>query len=352
MLNFTVGPVMTWDELLNIGGSQVPYFRTAEFSEIMKESERYMNEFANAPEGSRTVFLTGSGTMSMESAVMNILTSQDRALVVNGGSFGHRFVELCKLHNIPFDEIELSSGEALTKSALDRYNATDYTAFLINVHETSTGVLYDMSLVHEFCKSGNLLLIADAISTFLADPIDIAAMGIDVMITSSQKALACAPGVSMLAMSAKALKRVYANGSRTMYMDIIDALKNGDRGQTPFTPAVATLIQINKRLKMIADNGGVEAEIARVADIAAYFRERIKDMPFEYVSQSPSNAVTALHPTTATARYIFEELKKNHNIWICPNGGDMADYMFRVGHIGNVTHEHIDILIDAIRMVI
>ena len=98
MLNFTVGPVMTWDNILNIGGQQVPYFRTSEFSDIMIENERLMCEFACAPENSRTVFLTGSGTMAMEAAVINFLSPDDRALVINGGSFGqsktHRLVRI------------------------------------------------------------------------------------------------------------------------------------------------------------------------------------------------------------------------------------------------------------------
>ena len=82
MLNFTVGPVQSSDSVRAIGAENVPYFRTAEFSEIMLENERLMLKFANAPKGSRAVFITGSGTASMEASIMNVLTSQDRALVV------------------------------------------------------------------------------------------------------------------------------------------------------------------------------------------------------------------------------------------------------------------------------
>lgn len=350
MLNFTVGPVMTWDELLDIGGAQVPYFRTSEFSVLMQENEKYMNKFSYAPLDSRTVFLTGSGTMGMEAVVINVLTNSDKVLVVNGGSFGHRFVELCRIHNVKYDEISLEMGETLTKDILDKYDASLYTAVLVNMHETSTGVLYDMSLIHDFCESGDLLLIVDAISAFLADPIDMTKLGIDVMITSSQKALACAPGVSMLTMTKRAIDRVYAKGSSCMYMDIIDALNNGDRGQTPFTPAVGTLIQINKRLNMIEQSGGVASEISRVRNIAYYFRAQIKDLPLEIVSKSPSNAVTSLHPTNnKSSKVIFDNLKDNYGIWICPNGGNLADYMFRVGHIGNITKENIDTLVKALK---
>ena len=105
MLNFTVGPVMSDSAVRAIGAEQVPYFRTAEFSEIMFENERLMCKFADAPEDSRVAFITGSGTASMEAAVMNVLSSADKAIVVNGGSFGERFVELCHIHQIEHTDI-------------------------------------------------------------------------------------------------------------------------------------------------------------------------------------------------------------------------------------------------------
>ena len=82
MLNFTVGPVMSNEEVLAIGGEQVPYFRTQEFSDIMLENEKLMKEFVNAPDNTRAVFITGSGTASMEAVVMNVFTSDDRLLVI------------------------------------------------------------------------------------------------------------------------------------------------------------------------------------------------------------------------------------------------------------------------------
>lgn len=351
MLNFAVGPVMTWDEILNIGGQQVPYFRTEEFSNVMKENEKMMLDFAGSPEDSRSVFLTGSGTMAMEAAVVNTLTSGDKALIVNGGSFGQRFVEICKAHKIPYDEIKLSIGEALTSDKLEQHDALSYTAFLVNMHETSTGVLYDMNTIHNFCHKGGLFLIVDAISAFLADPLDMQNMGINMLISSSQKALACAPGISMLTMDSVALDRIQKSKFMSIYMDIRDALLNADRGQTPFTPAVGTLLQINKRLNMIKENGGVSEEIKRTRKLAEYFRNQINNLPLEIVPQSVSNAVTCLHPINMSARNIVDELKNEYNIWVCPNGGEKADYMFRVGHIGNITFDDIDVLVEALNKI-
>lgn len=111
MLNFTVGPVMASSRILEVGAQQVPYFRTPEFSELMLENEQLIKEFAKAGPDARTVFLTGSGTASMEAAVINVFTTRDRVLVVNGGSFGARFVKLCRIYEIPYTEIKLDVGK-------------------------------------------------------------------------------------------------------------------------------------------------------------------------------------------------------------------------------------------------
>lgn len=328
---------MSSEAICAIGAEQVPYFRTAEFSATMKENEALMTQFTKAPEGSRVVFITGSGTASMEATVMNVFTPADKVLVVNGGSFGHRFVQLCEIHDIPHTEIALEMGHKLTAEHLAPYEGQGYTGFLVNLDETSTGVLYDIHLISQFCHRNNIFLVVDSISSFLADPFNMQALGVDVMITGSQKALACPPGISIIVLAPQAVERVCSREVKSMYFNLKDALKNGERGQTPFTPAVGILRQINARLKEIEAAGGVESENQRMAALAADFREKIKALPLTIVSQSLSNAVTPLHPHNVSAYDIFLKLKDEYNIWVCPNGGDMADKVFRVGHLGALT---------------
>lgn len=349
MLNFTVGPVQSEDWISAIGSEQVPYFRTPEFSAVMLENERLMKKLAKAPDTARAVFITGSGTASMEAAVMNALTPQDRALVVNGGSFGQRFVQLCQIHHIPYSEIRLPFGKGLSSQMLDAYDGQGYTSFIVNIGETSSGVLYDMELISSFCKRNHLFLIGDAISAFLADPLDMEALGVDIMITGSQKALACPPGISVVVLSQGAIERVHANHPACMYLNLKDALLNGERGQTPFTPAVGILRQLNARLVALDRAGGADGEIQRVAALAADFREKIKGLPFEIASESLSNAVTPLHPLDVPAERVFTVLKDEYEIWICPNGGEWKDRVFRVGHIGALTPEDNDRLIAAFK---
>lgn len=347
MLNFTVGPVQIAPEILQTGAEQVPYFRTPEFSALMKENERLMLKFAKAGEGARAVFLTGSGTAGMEAVVMNLLNDSDKALVIDGGSFGHRFAELCALHEIPYTAIHLEYGQALTEEHLKPYEQAGYTALLVNIHETSTGVLYDARMLSAFCQRNSMLFLVDAISSFLADPFDMEGLGADVMLTGSQKALALPPGVAALVLSGRAVEKAEAASPRCMYLSLKSALKNGERGQTPFTPAVGTLIQLNQRLKAL-DKMGVEQETERIRRLAEDFRSRVTKLPLEIASSSMSNAVTPIRPKHVSAYRIFEILKDEYQIWVCPNGGELAERIFRVGHIGNLTIEDNTILLDAL----
>lgn len=349
MLNFTVGPVMSSEAVLAVGAEQVPYFRTAEFSETMLENERLLLKFAKAPEGSKGLFLTNSSTGAMEAVVMNCFTEKDHVLVINGGSFGARFAQICEIHDIHYTEIKLMHGQKLTKDRLYEYDGQSFTGLLVNVDETSTGVLYDVEMIGEFCRKNHLFYVCDCVSSFLADPFDMTSCGADVMLTGSQKVLACPPGVSLVVLAPNAVERVKNAHVKSMYFDLADALKNMERGQTPFTPAVGILRQINTRLKEIEAAGGADAEITRVAAQASDFREKIKELPFELVSESPANGVTPVHPLHANAYDIFLKLKDEYGIWICPNGGDMKDTIFRVGHIGYLNHDDNTTLVNAFK---
>ena len=350
MLNFALGPVMSSGKIRKIGAEQTPYFRTPEFSKLMLENEKLMKKLVFADDESRAIFLTGSGTAGMEATVMNVLNNDDNVLIVNGGGFGQRFVDLCKLHGIKYDEIKIEYGHDITQEKLDKFDNKNYTAFLVNICETSFGVHYNIDLISDFCKKNNLLLIVDAVSSFLADYINMKQHQVDVIITGSQKALACPPGISIIVLSEKAVNRVNNNSCKSMYFDLKDMLINAVRGQTPYTPAITILLQINARLKEIDENGGVLEEINRISILAEDFRERIKEFPFEIKCNCLSNAVTTVHSKYPIKEDLVEILKNEYDIWVSTKRDDLSDDMvFRVGHMGDLSIEDNIKLIDALK---
>lgn len=342
---FTPGPVKMSKEILEIGSKQTPYFRNKEFSEIVLSCEKSLLEFLNAPQGSRVVFLTASGTAGMESAVINLLDENDNALVINGGGFGQRFVDICKIHNIKHTafKVEKSNLSDIENRALkDRF-----TSLIVNAHETSIGLLYDLDALGKFAKERNLFFIVDAISMFVTDPIDMLNQNIDTVIISSQKGLALPPGLTMVVLSPKAQKRI--KNIDNLYFNYNHYLKDGERGQTPYTPAVTIMLQLEARLNQIKKDGGIKTTIDKAQNIADYFRDRIKDLPLKYYTNFMPNAMTALSPTDgSTATEIVNYLLDKHKVMICPNGGELKDVIFRVGHMGDMTIEYIDVLVDAL----
>lgn len=348
MLNFTVGPVREADYVLKIGAQPTPYFRNQSFSNIMLENEKIICELAHAPRDARAVFLTASGTGAMEASVMNVLNQNDKALVINGGGFGQRFVQLCAIHKIPYEELKVPFEEDLTAEMLAPFEGCGFTALLVNADETSIGKLYDMDLISAFCKRNHLFLIVDAISSFLADPFDMDAWNVDVMIASSQKALALPPGISFLVLTVNAMERIEKQRQKSMYFDLHSALKDGERGQTPFTPAVSVLLQLNERLGRIMKTG-LETEIKHTRMLALYFRERIVKLPFDVPEFTLSNAVTpVLMRGGRSAQELFERLEREYKMWVCPNGGELGRKLFRVGHIGALETADYERLVEAL----
>ncbi|AWX95202.1 TPA: alanine--glyoxylate aminotransferase family protein [Streptococcus suis] len=348
MINFSVGPVLMDEATRAIGSEEIPYFRTDAFSQIMFDNERMMKQLTSADEKTRLITLTGSGTLAMDATILNCFTKKDKLLIINGGSFGARFCEIADCYSIPFETIDLQFGEELTVEHFQNIEFSDFTGLVVNADETSSGVLYDIEMLGNICKEHNLFFVVDAISSFLADPINISSARIDILIAGSQKALALPPGVSLILCSEKAQDRINNNLNPTYYQNLKRALKDGERGQTPFTPAVGIILQLHEKLLRLSQKG-IEQQIQKTQELATYFRKKVSQYNFEFVTTSPSNAVTALRvPEGVSAKRIFQELEHRFGIWICPNGGELSDKVFRVGHIGNLQKTDYDTLFNAL----
>ncbi len=342
---FTPGPVKMSEEILAIGAKQTPYFRNDKFSEVTFNCEKGLLKMLNAPKGSKVIFLTASGTAGMESVVMNLLTDEDKALVINGGGFGGRFVDICKTHKIPHTDFKVQHTNLSDIATLAPNES--FTSLIVNAHETSVGHLYDLNALGSYAKKNDLFFIVDAISMFVTDPIDMCAQNIDTVIISSQKGLALPPGLTMVVLAPRALEKVQDINS--LYFNFKDYLHNGERGQTPYTPAVTIMLQLEARLMQIERDGGVKQSITLAKEIAAYFRENITPLPLKPYTAYMPNAMTTLTPTDGkSAIDIVRDLENDYKVMVCPNGGDQRDMIFRVSHMGAMSKAYTDLLIDAL----
>lgn len=349
---FVMGPVQMFDHTMEIKKKPLPYFRTAEWSTLMLETEVLIKKMLVAGKDAKTVFLTASGTAAMEATIMNCFTQKDKLLVIDGGVFGHRFAEMAERHQIPFDTIDLAFGESLTAEHMAPFSGKGYTALLANIHETSTGQLYDARMLSEFCKNNDMYFIADAISTFLADEYSMEGFGIDVTILSSQKGLAVSPGMSIVVLSDRIYnERVLKIPPKTFYFDFEDYVVNQLRGQPPYTSAVGICMEIHDMLKSL-EKEGMENRLRSVRAIVDDFRNRIQATELILPDYPLSYAMTPMIFPRNNASAAFNMLKNEYDIMLTPCPADLKDKVLRVGHLGYHTIEENGPLVQTIAEVL
>ncbi len=347
---FTVGPVEMYPETLETAAKQLPYFRTREFSNLMYENEEMFRESINAPSDAKTVFLTASGTAAMEAVVMNCFTEADRLLVINGGSFGKRFEEICTIHQIPFDDLRLKFDEQLTEEKLKPFEENGYSGLLVNLNETSIGKLYDIHMLSQFCRRKGIYLIVDAIGAYGADRINFEEDEIDALIVSSQKALALSPGIAIIEISRRLYEdRVLRGEAGCLYFDFKLYVENQKRGQTPFTPAVGILLELHERLKQIRRIGMMQMQ-KDIQELAFCFRKHLLEKGFVIPQYPLSNALTPVI-LTPNARKMHDRLKEEYGLIVTPNGGEMEEKLIRVGHLGCLNGEDHEKLLSAMEKI-
>lgn len=345
---FTIGPVQMYQRTLDVQAKMVPYFRTKEFSDVMFRVDKSFKKIIGTASDSQVIYMTNSGTGAMEAAIDNLFDSKDKVIVINGGTFGARFLSLCQRHNIEASEIKVAFDEELSNEVLIPFENKGYTALLVNIDETSIGKLYDIKLLSKFCKDNNLLFVVDAISSAFIDPFYMDDFGVDVTIVSSQKGLCLAPGISMVVLNKKALNKLEDKKSSCAYFDFKDYIKDMERGQTPYTPAVGLLFELLSEVEYI-EKTGVENRVKEVEDRAKYFRSRLSEIGFKTPSFHLSNAVTPCVLPKPYAKELFEYLKNEHEFFINPCGGAHASDMIRVAHVGDLSHADYDQLIEYIK---
>lgn len=343
---FTIGPVLMHDYTKEVAGMQLPYFRTAQFSEVVKSTTAMYNAAAFATEGDETIFLTCSGTGAMEATVLNCLSQDTKVLIINGGTFGERWVELCKLHSIPHDVVSVPFEKDLDEEMLKPFRKRGYFALLVNIHETGIGKLYDAKMLSRFCAEEGMYFFADAISSIFADEYKIKELKTDITIVSSQKALALTPGLAVVTVSERLYNEVILKKkSPDMYFSFAAHITEAKRGQTPFTPAVGIIFQLQKRLEKILEKG-VENVIKETNGLASYFRQNVVRLPVEIPSYTLSNCITPILLQKGNAKRLFEILLDKYDIHVTPSPQPHTDKMLRISSIGALEKKHYDKLLE------
>ena len=317
------------ESIMAIGSQPFMYMRTEEFSQINKESERILLDLIHCSEG-RTIIYTGSGTGAMSAVVENYVTTKQKAFVVDGGSFGHRWFQLCQYYGVDAFDYKVPFAKDMDYEDLERTVAEiKPDVFLCQHHETSSGQLFDLKEISRICHKYGVSLVVDVISTFLAEELNMDELDLDICVTSTQKGLNIPPGLSILFFNKK-LKE-YPFNHKGYYWDFEDNFSNLKRGQTPFSPATILFIQLNARLKELKADGGESVNIAKVRQRAIVFRNLCLKYGWKVLAETPSFAITGFQTKDNEQRRVFKGLKDNYDTFIMP--GSIPGF-YRVSHMG------------------
>lgn len=331
------------ESIMAIGARPFMYMRTDAFSEINKESEKLLLELIHCT-GGRSIIYTGSGTGAMSAVVENYCTTKKKAFVIDGGSFGHRWFQLCKYYGVPVVDYTVPFAKDIDYSDLEKRVAVEQPdVFLCQHHETSTGQLFNLKEISRICHKYNVSLVVDVISTFLAEELNMDELDIDICITSTQKGLNIPPGLSVLFFS-KNLDG-YTFNHKGYYWDFDNNFSNLKRGQTPFSPATILYLQLHARLKQLQAEGGERKNIEEVKHRALYFRGLCKKYGWDVPAENPSMAITGFQTSDTVERKVFKGLIAKYDTFIMP--GSVPGF-YRVSHMGLQTDKELDQLAERI----
>jgi serine---pyruvate transaminase len=332
----TPGPTPVPPEVLAELAKPVIHHRERDYRDIYERSLVRLRDVYRTKND--VLMFTTSGTGAFESAVANLTSPGDRQLVLSAGNFGERWAGMVKAFGADLVHARLDWGDTPEpedlRSALDE--AGDVSVVYLTHSETSTGVVCDVQALAAVAKEAGALVVVDAVSSLGAVPLESDAWGIDVVVSGSQKALMCPPGVAFASVSPAALEAAARSTSPRYVMDWERTRKGQAKLDSPFTPAIPIVRALDVALGLLLGEG-LEAAFDRHARLGRACREGAKAMGLELFSpdEERSAVVTAIRsPDGVDATDVVSALRDRFGITIANGQAELKGKIFRIGHIG------------------
>ncbi|RMF98312.1 MAG: alanine--glyoxylate aminotransferase family protein [Candidatus Schekmanbacteria bacterium] len=329
------GPTPVPPDVLLRMAEPIIHHRAPVFSELferVREGLKYVFQTKND-----VIVLASSGTGAMESAIVNTLSSGDKALVVNGGKFGERWGLICKTYGVNPIIVDVEWGKAVDPQIVEDHLKKDpeIKAVCVQASETSTGVKHDVEALGKIvAQRENTILIVDGITGIGVFDIKTDEWNLDVVAGGSQKAFMLPPGLAFITLSDKAWKFAETSNLPKFYFDLKKERKNHLKNQTSYTPAVSLIMGLDQVLTRIKEEG-LENVFARHQKLALATREAMKALGLELLADQPSDAVTAVKaPEGISGGDIVKTLRNKYRMTIAGGQEHLKGKIFRIAHLG------------------
>jgi len=346
---YTPGPTKVPGAVLGAVGQQVLHHRSPEFSEKIRHVQDELGRLLQTQND--TLIFTCSGTGMMEAAVANLLSRGDKAICINNGKFGQRWVEICKVYGVDVVDHAVEWGKSVKPAEFAALVAKhpDAKAVFVIHSETSTGALHDIKAMGEVLRKHNAALVVDATSSVGVHEIRMDDWGIDVVVAGTQKALMTPPGLSFVSLNGRAWALVSASNLPKYYFDFTMTWKRlQKKGQTPFTTAVSLVYGLEVALAMM-DTEGWDNVYARHARMGEAVRSAVKALGFGVLPDEPVNGVTvAVCPEGVDGNAVVRVLDDDFGVRIAGGQDHLSGKVIRIGHMGGIRERDLHTVIGGL----
>lgn len=299
----------------------------------------------------RPVFLSTSSAWGvMEGALRNLAVK--KTLCLCSGAFSDKWVDVARRCGKAAEALQFEWGVPIDPAAVDAKLATgefDLVTFIHN--ETSTGVMNPLAEIAAVVrKYEDVLLVTDTVSSFSVVPIEVDRLGIDVLLTGSQKALALPPGLGIFTASERAMARAATVTDRGYYFDFLEFQANHDKSMTPSTPCIATIFGLNHQLDAIFAEG-LENRFARHAKLNDLVHQWVSANGFEFFAPEGfrSKSLTCIRNNRGIdVAKLGQVMRRDHGLAIDGGYGKIKGTTFRLSNMGDETEATIANLLGAL----
>ena len=322
--------------------------RESEFFDLQDEARRRLLEvYALDPAEWIATLITASGTGAVESMIASLVPAEGRLRVVENGVYGERMTRICVQYGIAHEHLAGDWMEAPDWDAVsDRLARGSFSHAALVHHETTTGRLNDLSALAEICRARGIGLLSDCVSSFGAEPIDLANSSVQAVAGTANKCLHGVPGVSFVIARRAALARA---AERTYYLDLGRLARLQDQRGTPFTPAVHACYGLVEALREFADEGGRSARHRRYAALAEQVRAGLAERGIEgAIPARESSVVLRAYRLPPSMNYtMLHDALKAEGFVIYAGQSLLTSTLFRISTMGDVSPGDMDRLLQC-----
>lgn len=331
----TPGPTALPENVRLAMAADIIHHRKPVFKKVMAEAQEKLKRLFGTTQA--VIPLASSGSGAMTAAVTGLFAPGDKILVVEGGVFARRWSAIARQHNIEVLTHEVPWGEAVRPADVEELlrRHPEIKGVCVQLCETSTGAQHPVRELAAITRRSKALLVVDGISGVGISPCPMDEWGIDCLLTGSQKGLMLPPGLSFIALSARAWQKAESVSTYCFYFNLPKEKAAILKDQTAFTPAISLLIGLNVSLEMFFE-AGLETVYRKQWALSCMARTGVTAMGLDlFAPTAPAWGLTSVRmPAGISSADVLASALKRCNVTMAAGQDPIKDKILRIGHMG------------------